>query len=158
MADLTAIAAQLAGQIEQTQRHDFATTNENLICHSTLVNKINPPCAAIALQGAVLDIPASETAPGMDSIEFLVIIYASRWSDLSAGEEALRAYLSTSGPTSIRQAILEDPKLNGLLEGGTARVNGWNPPGEAVVGDVHFLAVELLVSVTCTKDRIQRRQ
>lgn len=154
MADPVLIAEAIATQVALTARHDG---DGELTCTPDITDTVNAPCAAVMLRDAVLDEPTSEIGVGLDRINWSLILYVTRTDD-AAGMIALKKYLRTSGECSIREAILSNQKLGGLLKGGTIRVNGWDPPGDITVGATTYLGVEMHLSTTSSRDVIARPQ
>jgi hypothetical protein len=103
--------------------------------------QVNPPHAVVILNGIEYH---RQMAQGLNEYEFHIIVAVGRMGERTA-QKALDAYLSPSGPQSIREAIEADPTLGGAAADAT--VVRANDIQQLSVGDAAYLTVQFTVTV-----------
>jgi hypothetical protein len=121
-----------------------ALTARGIRAFDHAADRIAVPCADIA----VMPIDYNSTFGGAGSatqLGFTIRLYAARPSD-RAGQDALDAMLDPTGPRSVREALLTDPTLGGLVE--TTQVqSGADTYGYAEVNGVLYFTADVTVAV-----------
>jgi len=105
----------------------------------TIPDNPNPPIAVILPQGVEYD---NTFGRGMNTYTFAVTVIVGRVSERS-GQNALDAYVSSTGLSSIKLAIESDKTLNGKAF--DLRVTDSRNYGELTVGEVTYLSAEFTV-------------
>jgi hypothetical protein len=105
----------------------------------TIPDNPNPPIAVILPQGVEYD---NTFGRGMNTYTFAVTVIVGRVSERS-GQNALDAYVSSTGSSSIKLAIESDKTLNGKAF--DLRVTDSRNYGELTVGEVTYLSAEFTV-------------
>ena len=105
----------------------------------TIPDNPNPPIAVILPQGVEYD---NTFGRGMNTYTFAVTVSVGRVSERS-GQNALDAYVSSTGSSSIKLAIESDKTLNGKAF--DLRVTDSRNYGELTVGEVTYLSAEFTV-------------
>jgi hypothetical protein len=105
----------------------------------TIPDNPNPPIAVILPQGVEYD---NTFGRGMNTYTFAVTVIVGRVSERS-GQNALDAYVSSTGSASIKLAIESDKTLNGKAF--DLRVTDSRNYGELTVGEVTYLSAEFTV-------------
>jgi hypothetical protein len=105
----------------------------------TVPDNPNPPIAVILPQGVEYD---NTFGRGMNTYTFAVTVIVGRVSERS-GQNALDAYVSSTGSSSIKLAIESDKTLNGKAF--DLRVTDSRNYGELTVGEVTYLSAEFTV-------------
>jgi hypothetical protein len=106
---------------------------------ATVPDNPNPPIAIILPQGVEYD---NTFGRGMNTYTFAVTVIVGRVSERS-GQNALDAYVSSTGSSSIKLAIESDKTLNGKAF--DLRVTDSRNYGELTVGEVTYLSAEFTV-------------
>jgi hypothetical protein len=106
---------------------------------ATVPDNPNPPIAIILPQGVEYD---NTFGRGMNTYTFAVTVIVGRVSERS-GQNALDAYVSSTGSSSIKIAIESDKTLNGKAF--DLRVIDSRNYGELTVGEVTYLSAEFTV-------------
>lgn len=106
---------------------------------ATVPDNPNPPIAIILPQGVEYD---NTFGRGMNTYTFAVTVIVGRVSERS-GQNALDAYVSSTGTASIKLAIESDKTLNGKAF--DLRVTDSRNYGELTVGEVTYLSAEFTV-------------
>ena len=106
---------------------------------ATVPDNPNPPIAVILPQGVEYD---NTFGRGMNTYTFAVTVIVGRVSERS-GQNALDAYVSSTGSASIKLAIESDKTLNGKAF--DLRVTDSRNYGELTVGEVTYLSAEFTV-------------
>ena len=106
---------------------------------ATVPDNPNPPIAIILPQGVEYD---NTFGRGMNTYTFAVTVIVGRVSERS-GQNALDAYVSSTGTSSIKIAIESDKTLNGKAF--DLRVTDSRNYGELTVGEVTYLSAEFTV-------------
>jgi len=106
---------------------------------ATVPDNPNPPIAIILPQGVEYD---NTFGRGMNTYTFAVTVIVGRVSERS-GQNALDAYVSSTGSASIKLAIESDKTLNGKAF--DLRVTDSRNYGELTVGEVTYLSAEFTV-------------
>jgi hypothetical protein len=106
---------------------------------ATVPDNPNPPIAIILPQGVEYD---NTFGRGMNTYTFAVTVIVGRVSERS-GQNALDAYVSSTGTSSIKIAIESDKTLNGKAF--DLRVIDSRNYGELTVGEVTYLSAEFTV-------------
>ena len=106
---------------------------------ATVPDNPNPPIAVILPQGVEYD---NTFGRGMNTYTFAVTVIVGRVSERS-GQNALDAYVSSTGSSSIKLAIESDKTLNGKAF--DLRVTDSRNYGELTVGEVTYLSAEFTV-------------
>lgn len=107
-----------------------------------IVDQVPVPCAVV---GGPERGDAATYGNGRVAITFPVRAYISRSSE-RAGQDAMDAYLASSGPDSFMAAIEADRTLGGTVE--SAQVSNLSRQyGTYVVGGIEYLGFELEVEV-----------
>jgi len=106
---------------------------------ATVPDNPNPPIAIILPQGVEYD---NTFGRGMNTYTFAVTVIVGRVSERS-GQNALDAYVSSTGSASIKLAIELDKTLNGKAF--DLRVTDSRNYGELTVGEVTYLSAEFTV-------------
>jgi hypothetical protein len=106
---------------------------------ATIPDNPNPPIAIILPQGVEYD---NTFGRGMNTYTFAVTVIVGRVSERS-GQNALDAYVSSTGSSSIKLAIESDKTLNGKAF--DLRVTDSRNYGELTVGEVTYLSAEFTV-------------
>jgi len=106
---------------------------------ATIPDNPNPPIAIILPQGVEYD---NTFGRGMNTYTFAVTVIVGRVSERS-GQNALDAYVSSTGSASIKLAIESDKTLNGKAF--DLRVTDSRNYGELTVGEVTYLSAEFTV-------------
>lgn len=117
---------------------NLATIN-GLRTAATVPDNPNPPIAIILPQGVEYD---NTFGRGMNTYTFAVTVIVGRVSERS-GQNALDAYVSSTGSSSIKLAIESDKTLNGKAF--DLRVTDSRNYGELTVGEVTYLSAEFTV-------------
>ena len=115
------------------------TTITGLRTAATVPDNPNPPIAIILPQGVEYD---NTFGRGMNTYTFAVTVIVGRVSERS-GQNALDAYVSSTGSSSIKLAIESDKTLNGKAF--DLRVTDSRNYGELTVGEVTYLSAEFTV-------------
>jgi hypothetical protein len=105
----------------------------------TIPDNPSPPIAVILPQGVEYD---NTFGRGMNTYTFAVTVIVGRVSERS-GQNALDAYVSSTGSSSIKLAIESDKTLNGKAF--DLRVTDSRNYGELTVGEVTYLSAEFTV-------------
>jgi hypothetical protein len=105
----------------------------------TIPDNPSPPIAVILPQGVEYD---NTFGRGMNTYTFAVTVIVGRVSERS-GQNALDAYVSSTGSASIKLAIESDKTLNGKAF--DLRVTDSRNYGELTVGEVTYLSAEFTV-------------
>jgi len=105
----------------------------------TIPDNPNPPIAVILPQGVEYD---NTFGRGMNTYTFAVTVIVGRVSERS-GQNALDAYVSSTGSSSIKLAIESDKTLAGKAF--DLRVTDSRNYGELTVGEVTYLSAEFTV-------------
>jgi hypothetical protein len=106
---------------------------------ATVPDNPSPPIAIILPQGVEYD---NTFGRGMNTYTFAVTVIVGRVSERS-GQNALDAYVSSTGSSSIKLAIESDKTLNGKAF--DLRVTDSRNYGELTVGEVTYLSAEFTV-------------
>jgi hypothetical protein len=106
---------------------------------ATIPDNPSPPIAVILPQGVEYD---NTFGRGMNTYTFAVTVIVGRVSERS-GQNALDAYVSSTGSASIKLAIESDKTLNGKAF--DLRVTDSRNYGELTVGEVTYLSAEFTV-------------
>jgi hypothetical protein len=106
---------------------------------ATIPDNPSPPIAVILPQGVEYD---NTFGRGMNTYTFAVTVIVGRVSERS-GQNALDAYVSSTGSSSIKLAIESDKTLNGKAF--DLRVTDSRNYGELTVGEVTYLSAEFTV-------------
>ena len=106
---------------------------------ATVPDNPNPPIAIILPQGVEYD---NTFGRGMNTYTFAVTVIVGRVSERS-GQNALDAYVSSTGSSSIKLAIESDKTLKGKAF--DLRVTDSRNYGELTVGEVTYLSAEFTV-------------
>jgi len=106
---------------------------------ATIPDNPSPPIAIILPQGVEYD---NTFGRGMNTYTFAVTVIVGRVSERS-GQNALDAYVSSTGLSSIKLAIESDKTLNGKAF--DLRVTDSRNYGELTVGEVTYLSAEFTV-------------
>lgn len=106
---------------------------------ATIPDNPSPPIAIILPQGVEYD---NTFGRGMNTYTFAVTVIVGRVSERS-GQNALDAYVSSTGSSSIKLAIESDKTLNGKAF--DLRVTDSRNYGELTVGEVTYLSAEFTV-------------
>jgi hypothetical protein len=106
---------------------------------ATIPDNPSPPIAVILPQGVEYD---NTFGRGMNTYTFAVTVIVGRVSERS-GQNALDAYVSSTGSASIKLAIESDKTLNGKAF--DLRVTDSRNYGEITVGEVTYLSAEFTV-------------
>lgn len=106
---------------------------------ATIPDNPNPPIAIILPQNVEYD---NTFGRGMNTYTFAVTVIVGRVSERS-GQNALDAYVSSTGSASIKLAIESDKTLNGKAF--DLRVTDSRNYGELTVGEVTYLSAEFTV-------------
>ena len=106
---------------------------------ATVPDNPNPPIAIILPQGVEYD---NTFGRGMNTYTFAVTVIVGRVSERS-GQNALDAYVSSTGSSSIKLAIESNKTLNGKAF--DLRVTDSRNYGELTVGEVTYLSAEFTV-------------
>ena len=101
----------------------------------------SPPIAIVQLQRVAYD---GAFKGGMTTYDMLVSVVVGRVAEREAGRR-LDAYTSTSGASSIKEAIESDRTLNGLVF--DLRVVEMNNIGAVLLGEATYLAADFAVQV-----------
>lgn len=121
---------------------DAVATITGLTAYNHIPNRANLPAALIARRATRFD---STMQRGADDFEFAVTVCVA-FADPLVAQDAMSAYLATSGVDSIKAAVESDPSLGGVVH--FARVR---EAGEEQVRDFAgsaCLAVDFIVEVT----------
>ena len=105
----------------------------------TIPDNPNPPIAVILPQGVEYD---NTFGRGMNTYTFAVTVIVGRVSERS-GQNALDAYVSSTGSASVKLAIESDKTLGGKAF--DLRVIDSRNYGELTVGEVTYLSAEFTV-------------
>lgn len=114
-------------------------TISGLRTSATIPDNPSPPIAVILPQGVEYD---NTFGRGMNTYTFAVTVIVGRVSERS-GQNALDAYVSSTGSASIKLAIESDKTLNGKAF--DLRVTDSRNYGELTVGEVTYLSAEFTV-------------
>ena len=106
---------------------------------ATIPDNPSPPIAVILPQGVEYD---NTFGRGMNTYTFAVTVIVGRVSERS-GQNALDAFVSSTGSSSIKLAIESDKTLNGKAF--DLRVTDSRNYGELTVGEVTYLSAEFTV-------------
>ena len=123
--------------------NNLATIN-GLRTSPTVPDNPNPPVAIILPQGVEYD---NAFARGMNTYTFAVTVIVGRVAERSA-QNALDAYVSSTGSLSIKVALESDKTLGGKAF--DLRVTDSRNYGEISIGEVSYLSAEF--SVLCYSD------
>jgi len=106
---------------------------------ATVPDNPSPPIAIILPQGVEYD---NTFGRGMNTYTFAVTLIVGRVSERT-GQNALDAYVSSTGSSSVKLAIESDKTLNGKAF--DLRVIDSRNYGELTVGEVTYLSAEFTV-------------
>jgi hypothetical protein len=106
---------------------------------ATIPDNPSPPIAIILPQGVEYD---NTFGRGMNTYTFAVTVIVGRVSERS-GQNALDAFVSSTGSSSIKLAIESDKTLDGKAF--DLRVTDSRNYGELTVGEVTYLSAEFTV-------------
>lgn len=155
MADITAIRKQIAKQIEtEVVRHDGKGL---LYCSHQLLLVVNPPAASVGLGAFDWD-DKQPGRSGMDEVPMRVTVYAGT-TETGDVQDALDAYLATSGVSSIKAALERNRKLLTDLDDPTSklcdrlRVLGTTDPRVETVAGADYLVADVNTLAICPPDR-----
>lgn len=132
MATISAVRDALKATIEAAV--------SGLRVHDTIPGSIHPPCAlVIPERGAPRTLGAVK-----DTQEYRLRLYVGDESERT-GQDALDAYLSYSGSSSIAAAIKATSGLG--IAGVRAVVTGWENYGSVLVDEASYLSADVLITV-----------
>ena len=128
-----------------TQIRDGIATNlatiTGLRTAAEIPDNPSPPIAIVQLQRVAFD---GAFKGGMTTYNFMVSVVVGRAAEREAGRR-LDAYASTSGSSSIKEAIESDRTLNGLVF--DLRVSEMQNIGAVLLGEARYLAADFAVTV-----------
>lgn len=128
-----------------TQIRDGIATNlatiSGLRTASEIPDNPSPPIAIVQLQRVAFD---GAFQGGMTTYDLIVSVVVGRVAEREAGRR-LDAYTSTSGASSIKEAIESDRTLNGLVF--DLRVIEMQNIGAVLLGEATYLAADFAVTV-----------
>jgi hypothetical protein len=116
-------------------------TVDGLRTSSVIPEDPKPPVAVVIFDRVEYD---TAFARGLDMYLFKVVVVMGRVNSRGT-EEALDAYLSGDGATSLKVAIQKDRTLGG--EANDLRVTSGENVRELVVGDITYVAADFLITV-----------
>jgi len=108
---------------------------------SEIPDNPSPPIAIVQLQRVAFD---GAFAKGMTTYDLIVSVVVGRVAEREAGRR-LDAYTSTSGASSVKEAIESDRTLNGLVF--DLRVIEMQNIGAVLLGEATYLAADFAVTV-----------
>jgi hypothetical protein len=128
-----------------TEIRDGIATNlatiSGLRTASEIPDNPSPPIAIVQLQRVAFD---GAFQGGMTTYDLIVSVVVGRVAEREAGRR-LDAYTSTSGASSIKEAIESDRTLNGLVF--DLRVIEMQNIGAVLLGEATYLAADFAVTV-----------
>jgi hypothetical protein len=119
---------------------DRLETISGLRVHDTWPGQISPPVAIVANGETRYDV----TLDGVDDSTFTITVFVQFANDRVA-QDALDAYRSPSGASSIATAVHGDPTLGGIVD--FARVVSASPDKITPYAGVEYLACDFTVEV-----------
>jgi hypothetical protein len=125
-------------------RSEIATQLANITglrTNSIVPDTIQPPIAIVEPTSVNYD---KTMARGLDEFNFKVTVIVGR-PDVRTGQNAIDAYISSTGSSSIKQVLESNRTLGGKCN--DLRVTGLNSYGSIQIGDTPYLAAEFAVIV-----------
>lgn len=126
--------------MRQALATNLATVN-GLRTSSVIPEDPKPPVAVVIFDRVEYD---TAFGRGLDMYLFKVVVVMGRVNTRGT-EEALDAFLSGDGATSLKVAIQKDRTLGG--EANDLRVTSGENVRELVVGDITYVAADFLITV-----------
>lgn len=117
-------------------------TISGLRVYDTIPGDINPPAAVITPGDPAIVYDATQA--GAQTLNFVVIVFASKASDRTA-QDKLDGYLNPTGASSIKAAIEGDDTLGGTAD--SAAVTTITTYGLSDVAGVDYWTVRAVVEV-----------
>ena len=128
-----------------TQIRDGIATNLQTITGLRTAAEVpdnpNPPQAVVQMGNVSYD---TAFQGGLTTYSFIVSVIVARVTENRA-QERLDAYASTSGASSVKNAIESDRTLNGLV--GDLRVIEMTNVGAVLLGEATYIAADFAVTV-----------
>jgi hypothetical protein len=109
-----------------------------------LTDTFSPPVALVAIDQVEYHQAFGAPANGMASFHFLAQVILARSSDRAA-LTAMEGYLSTSGSTSVLDALEADPSLGGVAQ--ALVVTRSRPPAAISINGAEYITVPFEVTV-----------
>lgn len=114
-------------------------TIDGLRAHAIVPSSIVAPAAVVRRQATIFD---STMGGESDDLTFAVTVFVE-WTNERVAQQALDAYLDSTGTKSIKAAIEGDATLDGTV--GYARVTSVDEDRVAEWDNVKYLAADLIV-------------
>jgi hypothetical protein len=125
-------------------RSEIATQLANITglrTNSIVPDTIQPPIAIVEPTSVNYD---KTMARGLDEFNFKVTVIVGR-PDVRTGQNAIDAYISSTGSSSIKQVLESNRTLGGKCN--DLRVTNLSSYGSITIGDTPYLAAEFAVVV-----------
>lgn len=128
----------LVSELRDGLKTNLATVT-GLRTADTIPDNPSPPIAIVMPQGVSYD---DAFGRGMQTYSFTILLVVHRASERS-GQNALDAYISSTGSSSIKLAIESDKTLNGKAF--DVRVTDVRNYGDTMIGEINYLSAEFVV-------------